>query len=83
MTSVRITFDGDNKEVVADSETSLLNISLNEGIQHVHMCQGNGRCSTCRVLVLEGEKAFTRPRLQNKRSSLTGTSPRTYGSRAR
>jgi len=61
MSKVRIVFDGDDKEVVTDSETSLLDASLEEGIQHVHMCNGHGRCSTCRVLVLEGEESLTPP----------------------
>lgn len=34
-----------------DSELSILDISLKHGITHMHACGGNGRCSTCRVLV--------------------------------
>lgn len=37
----------------APSET-ILQVSLREGIAHAHACGGNARCSTCRVLILEG-----------------------------
>ena len=33
---------------------TLLEASLEAGIPHTHVCGGNARCSTCRVLVLEG-----------------------------
>ena len=33
---------------------SILNASLQAGIPHFHACGGNAKCSTCRVLVLEG-----------------------------
>jgi len=38
---------------LADGE-SLLDWSLRQGIQHTHACGGQARCSTCRVLVVEG-----------------------------
>lgn len=37
----------------APSET-LLQTSLRVGIPHAHACGGNARCSTCRVVVVEG-----------------------------
>lgn len=33
---------------------TLLDVSLAAGIPHYHACDGQGRCSTCRVLVTEG-----------------------------
>jgi adenylate cyclase len=33
---------------------TLLDISLEAGIPHTHVCGGNARCSTCRVLITEG-----------------------------
>ncbi|UBF23783.1 adenylate/guanylate cyclase domain-containing protein [Kovacikia minuta CCNUW1] len=33
---------------------TLLDVSLEAGIPHTHVCGGNARCSTCRVLVTEG-----------------------------
>ncbi|MGH7177566.1 MAG: adenylate/guanylate cyclase domain-containing protein [Tepidisphaeraceae bacterium] len=39
-------------EVAADE--SILTASLRAGIPHTCVCGGNARCSTCRVLILEG-----------------------------
>ncbi len=36
-------------------------VSLSAGIPHIHVCGGNARCSTCRVLVLEGGEWLTPP----------------------
>ncbi|MEP6711370.1 MAG: adenylate/guanylate cyclase domain-containing protein [Ferruginibacter sp.] len=33
---------------------SVLDASLSAGIPHFHACGGKGRCSTCRILILEG-----------------------------
>ncbi len=33
---------------------SILSASLRAGILHYHVCGGNAKCSTCRILVLEG-----------------------------
>ncbi|TGK10293.1 guanylate cyclase [Leptospira fletcheri] len=52
---MRILFEND-REVSIDSDETLLQISLAEGIPHLHACGGNARCSTCRVLVLEGKE---------------------------
>ncbi|EQA43839.1 adenylate/guanylate cyclase catalytic domain protein [Leptospira broomii serovar Hurstbridge str. 5399] len=53
---MRIFFENDKEIQIEDSDglRSLLQISLAEGIPHIHACGGNARCSTCRVLVLEG-----------------------------
>ena len=37
---------------------SLLEASLAAGLPHYHACAGQARCSTCRVLVLEGLESF-------------------------
>lgn len=50
---VEIDFIGD-KKVKTDSDTSILDSSLNAGIDHAHICGGRARCSTCRVAVTEG-----------------------------
>ncbi len=42
------------KTVEVDEATSILRASLQNGIPHTHVCGGNARCSTCRVLVLSG-----------------------------
>ncbi|AFM12631.1 adenylate/guanylate cyclase domain-containing protein [Turneriella parva] len=44
----------DGPAVKTASGTSLLEVSLLNGIEHAHVCGGNGRCSTCRVRVLTG-----------------------------
>jgi adenylate cyclase len=38
----------------SDLSLSLLQMSLKNDIQHMHVCGGTARCSTCRVMVLDG-----------------------------
>src|SRR5450432_1476615 len=49
------------KVVEVTNEQSILAASLSAGIPHFHVCGGNAQCSTCRVLVLEGEDFLTPP----------------------
>ncbi len=44
--------EGDESE--ASKEESILQVSLRSGIPHAHACGGKARCSTCRVLVIQG-----------------------------
>jgi adenylate cyclase len=44
----------DQRLVDAEDASTLLEASLSAGIPHTHVCGGNGRCSTCRVLILAG-----------------------------
>jgi len=44
----------DGRTIDAGSDTTLLRASLAHGIAHTHVCGGNAKCSTCRVLVIEG-----------------------------
>ncbi|MBF2025372.1 MAG: adenylate/guanylate cyclase domain-containing protein [Oscillatoriales cyanobacterium C42_A2020_001] len=46
----------DQRTVEADNVSTLLNASLEAGIPHTHVCGGNARCSTCRVMILEGQE---------------------------
>ncbi|PTX97310.1 hypothetical protein DB346_20105 [Verrucomicrobia bacterium LW23] len=39
-------------------EQTLLDASLAAGLHHFHACAGQARCSTCRVLVVEGLDSF-------------------------
>jgi adenylate cyclase len=55
-----IEFDGE-KAVGISRGQSILDASLSAGIPHFHSCGGNARCSTCRVLVLEGIDSLTSP----------------------
>jgi len=40
--------------IEVDTVTPILHASLQNGIPHTHVCGGNARCSTCRVLILDG-----------------------------
>jgi len=44
----------DEKDVEANAVETILQASLRSGIPHTHVCGGHARCSTCRVLILEG-----------------------------
>jgi adenylate cyclase len=44
----------DNISTKIVDDVDLLHALLHAGVPHAHACGGNGRCSTCRVLVLEG-----------------------------
>lgn len=44
----------DHRSVEATPDETILQVSLQAGIPHTHICGGNARCSTCRVLILEG-----------------------------
>ncbi len=53
--SHRITYSGINKVVENDDDfNSILDISIASQIPHLHECGGHGRCTTCRVRILEG-----------------------------
>jgi adenylate cyclase len=56
--SYRVEFIGDRSIKVNQGE-SILNASLSAGIPHYHACGGNGKCSTCRVLIKEGMQNLT------------------------
>lgn len=55
-----VEFVGEKVIEIAD-EQSILDASLSAGIPHFHACGGNAKCSTCRVLVLEGDSLLTPP----------------------
>ncbi|HJQ69898.1 MAG TPA: adenylate/guanylate cyclase domain-containing protein [Blastocatellia bacterium] len=44
----------DDKRVDAETGETLLHASLRASIAHAHACGGNARCSTCRVLIVDG-----------------------------
>jgi adenylate cyclase len=44
----------DDAEIEASEHETILQALLRHGIPHAHVCGGNARCSTCRLLVLEG-----------------------------
>lgn len=49
------------KKFESEKETTILNISLQAGVPHTCVCGGNARCSTCRVIIVEGLE-FCAPR---------------------
>jgi adenylate cyclase len=60
-----VEFEGDRSlEVYAGQ--SLLDASLEAGIGHIHVCGGNAKCSTCRVIVLEGAESLSPPNQKEK-----------------
>ncbi len=62
-----ITYSGINREVCFEGrDRSLLDISVEQKIPHLHECGGNGHCTTCRVRVIEGSKNLSRPTRKEK-----------------
>lgn len=55
-TMTQIYYLPDQRLIATDQVCTLLEASLEAGIPHTHACGGNGRCSTCRVMVLEGQE---------------------------
>lgn len=49
-----ITYSADKRSVESEEGETILQTSLRLGIPHTHVCGGNARCSTCRVIILEG-----------------------------
>lgn len=63
----KILYTGINQLVESDDEHStLLDISLENKIPHLHECGGNGRCTTCRVRIIEGHQNVSSPTMQEK-----------------
>jgi adenylate cyclase len=60
MTVMQIEFVGE-KTIPITREQTILEASLHAGIPHFHACGGKGKCSTCRIIVLEGEENLSRP----------------------
>ncbi len=56
-----VSFLPDGRSIEVDPASTLLEASLASGLPHAHACGGKGRCSTCRVAVLEGAAACDPP----------------------
>lgn len=63
----RIHYLLDDKTVITGSTESILQASLRSGIPHTHVCGGNARCSTCRVLIVSGIEHCTPRTAQEQR----------------
>jgi adenylate cyclase len=51
----------DDRAIEIEDDELVLEASLRAGIPHTHICGGSARCSTCRVLIVEGLE-FCSPR---------------------
>ncbi|MDO1450473.1 adenylate/guanylate cyclase domain-containing protein [Rhodocytophaga aerolata] len=54
------------KTIPINKDQTILEAALQAGIPHFHACGGKAKCSTCRVLILEGEEFISPP---NKREA--------------
>ena len=54
----KLIYADDNKEFEFSEAQSILDISIENNVDHLHVCGGQGRCSTCRIQVLEGVELF-------------------------
>ena len=56
-----VTYTGINQQVeFNDPDSTLLECSMMNQIPHMHECGGNGRCTTCRVRVMDGGENLSR-----------------------
>ena len=73
--TVPVEFVGD-KQAEAAPLQSILDISLASGIAHVCECGGRGKCTTCRVVVLEGlENCLPRNQPEAQMAQIKGFPP--------
>jgi adenylate cyclase len=52
----KIEFMSDAKVIDVEPGESILQASLRAGIPHTHVCGGKARCTTCRVILLDGDE---------------------------
>jgi len=51
----------EEKVIEVSKNQSILDASLSAGLPHFHVCGGNAKCSTCRILIIEGDDYLTPP----------------------
>ena len=56
----------EQKEVVCNAGNTILEATLAAGVNHMHACGGKGKCSTCRVGIIEGEE-YCQPRTKKEK----------------
>ncbi len=54
MSTVRVTFQPDNKTIVAETNETLMDVASRGGIHINNLCGGQGVCGKCRVQVMHG-----------------------------
>ena len=57
---MQIEFVGE-RAIAINKDQTILEASLEAGIPHFHACGGKGKCTTCRILVLEGAENLSKP----------------------
>ena len=58
----KITYSSSNKTIVnEDPKASLLDIAIKNKIPHMQECGGKGKCTTCRIRILEGQENLSKP----------------------
>jgi adenylate cyclase len=62
---MELEFVGDKTVSIQENET-ILHASLGAGIPHFHSCGGMAKCSTCRVLIVNGSKWLSQPNEKEK-----------------
>jgi len=65
---VKITVLPENVTVPVAEDQTVLSALLAAGINHTCVCGGNARCSTCRVMVLEGLTCCTSPQSDQEKA---------------
>ena len=50
----KLTFADEKCDVQFSEVQSILEISNENKVEHLHVCGGLGKCSTCRVQILDG-----------------------------
>jgi len=62
----QIKYAGINQDISCEiGDCTILDASINNKIPHLRECGGNGKCTTCRVRILEGEENVT-PRTKSE-----------------
>ncbi len=62
----RINFQNDAVAEETDLTLSLLEIALKHDIPRMHICGGNARCSTCRIIIEQGLENMMPYRAKNQ-----------------
>ena len=57
----------DDVTVEAGPNESLLDAALRQGVPHAQACGGDGACSTCRVLIVDGHESCSEPTRKERR----------------
>ncbi|HEY5573933.1 MAG TPA: adenylate/guanylate cyclase domain-containing protein [Anaerolineales bacterium] len=66
-----IHFIPDDKTVTVEAHETILQSAMRAGIPLTHDCGGKARCTTCRILILDGAMAYVSPR-NEKEAVLAG-----------